>query len=151
MGKIRASAAPRRATKLPGLGHDGSRFCDVTERRLCWADLSPMWHRYTLSMGARLRISKSLPFRGRNRHIEMNQYARYAKGCMAALIFAAVACSSGCASAPAAEPTPAEESPCRQGPFETDRGKIVTAIASLPRVSTKPSRERRSSRQPDVW
>jgi hypothetical protein len=79
----------------------------------------------------------------------MNQYARYAKSCMAALIFAAVACSSGRASAPAAEPTPAEESPCPQGPFETDRGKIVTAIASLPRVSTKPSRERRSSRQLD--
>jgi hypothetical protein len=81
----------------------------------------------------------------------MNQYARYAKICMAALVFAAFTCSSGCASAPAAEPTPAEEPPCPQGPFETDRSKIVTAIASLPRVSTKPSRERRSSRQPDVW
>jgi hypothetical protein len=81
----------------------------------------------------------------------MNQYAKYAKSCMAALIFAAIASSFGCASAPAAEPTPAEESPCPNGPFETDRGKIVTAIASLPPVSTKPSRERRSSRQPDVW
>jgi hypothetical protein len=66
---------------------------------------------------------------------------------VAALVFAAIACS---ASAAAAQSTP-EEPPCPQGPFETDRGKIVTAIASLPPVSTKPSRERQSSRQPDIW
>lgn len=81
----------------------------------------------------------------------MTQHARFAKNLMAALVFAAFACTSECISSPAAEPTPAEDSPCPQGPFETDLGKIVTAIASLPRVSTKPSRERRSSRQPDVW
>jgi len=69
---------------------------------------------------------------------------------MGALVFAVIACSSGCASAPA-QPIPAQESPCLQGPFETDREKIAAAIASLPRVSTKPSRERRSSTKPDVW
>lgn len=75
---------------------------------------------------------------------------------MAVLVSAAVAYSSGCASAPAEPilartPTSAPESPCPQGPFESDPNKIRIAIESLPRVSTKPTRESRSSSEPSAW
>jgi hypothetical protein len=45
----------------------------------------------------------------------------------------------------------ADEPRCPQGPFETDRDKIAAAIASMPVISSTPSRERRSSTKPDAW
>jgi hypothetical protein len=69
--------------------------------------------------------------------------------CPRVLVLALIACSSGCASAPLCQfPL---KCPCLQGPFETDREKITAAIEDMPRVSTKPSREQRSSTKPDVW
>ena len=85
----------------------------------------------------------------------MTRGSRYPKSYTRALIVAFIACSCGCASVPAppvlAPPILSQESPCVAGPLEIDREKIAAAIASLPRVSTKPSREHRSFTKPDVW
>lgn len=64
---------------------------------------------------------------------------------MRALIFALIAYSSWAAPAAAQEPV------CPQGPFETDRGKIASALAGMPALSSALGQERPSSTKPDAW
>jgi hypothetical protein len=48
-------------------------------------------------------------------------------------------------------PVAAEGRLCHAGPFETDRGKIDSALANMPALSNAVGREHLSSTKPDAW
>jgi hypothetical protein len=63
---------------------------------------------------------------------------------MRALFFAWFVCSSW-------QMATAAEDSCPQGPFETDRGKIDSALANMPALSSAVGQEQLSSTKPYAW